>query len=337
MKESVRFSVIGFGYWGPNHCRIIQHHKNAELKVICDQDPHRLNMAAELYPYAERTSDIDKALDDSVDAVILATPVSTHAKLVKKALEKGKHVLCEKPLARSVKEIMELEEVSVQAGKKLMCAHVFEFNPVIRYIKKYLEENDIGQYLYLSAFRNGLGPIRKDINVIYDLATHDISIILFLMQKMPLFVSAVGTSCFQNGIEDIAFIHLEFEDKLFASIQVSWLDPIKERKLRIVGSKKMLLFNDISIDEKLKIVKTGESYLTFDGDFGIFQSVIKDGDIFIPNIVFEEPLAVQFAHFMDLLQHDAHPFLSLENPKNVVRVLEALNDSIKNNGERIKL
>jgi predicted dehydrogenase len=157
------------------------------------------------------------------------------------------------------------------------------------------------------------------------------------LEKRPIYVSAVGASCFKNGIEDIAFINLEFEDKLFTSIQVSWLDPIKERKLRIVGSKKMLLFNDISIEKKLEIYKTGESYLAFDGDFGSFQSTIKDGDIIIPNIPYEEPLAVQFSHFLDCIKYDRQPLTGTENAKEVVHILDALNKSIKNNGERIRV
>lgn len=336
--KKVRVSVIGYGYWGPNHCRIIQHHKWAELGMICDEDEERLKIAADYYPGVRCTKDVSEVFSDpDTEAVIIATPVITHAGLIRKALESGKHILCEKPLARDLSEIADIENLLDASGKKLMCAQIFEFNPVVRYIKQYLSQNDIGQYLYLIANRNGLGPVRKDINVIYDLASHDISIILYLLGRMPLYVSAVGSSCFRNGIEDIAFIQLEFEDQLFASIQVSWLDPIKERKLRIVGSKKMLQFNDISVDKKLEIYKTGESYLNFDGDFGRFQSTIKDGDILIPNIAYEEPLALQFAHFMDCVLQDRQPSTDIASARRVVQILEALNQSVKNNGERIRL
>lgn len=338
MNKDINVSIIGFGYWGPNYCRIVHYHKNANLRMICDLDATRLNTAKELYTNTQITNDVNDIFNDtSTDIVIIATPVSTHADLVKTALKNNKHVLCEKPIASSLEEIQTIEQILKTGNKKLMCAHIYEFNPVIRYIKRYLKNNDIGQLLYMSAFRNGLGPIRKDINVIFDLATHDISIILFLMDKMPIAVSSVGTSCFKNGIEDVAFIHLEFEEKLFVSIQVSWLDPIKERKLRIVGSKKMLLFNDISIDEKLKIYKTGESYLNFDGDFGSFQSTIKDGDILIPNISFEEPLSIQFNHFIDCIVNNQEPITDVKNAARVVQILEALNNSLKNNGERVIL
>ncbi len=338
MSNNISVSIIGFGYWGPNYGRIIHYHKNADLRMICDVDKTRLNAAKELYPSVQCTDDVESVFSDaSTDVIIIATPVNTHADLVKIALKNNKHVLCEKPIAATLSEIHEIELILKNTDKKLMCAHIYEFNPIIRYIKNYLKNDDIGQLLYMSAFRNGLGPIRKDINVIYDLATHDISIILFLMEKMPIAVSAVGTSCFKNGIEDVAFIHLEFAEKLFVSIQVSWLDPIKERKLRIVGSKKMLLFNDLSVDEKLKIYKTGESYLNFNGDFGSFQSTIKDGDILIPNIFFEEPLVVQFNHFMDCIANNQQPDTDLTSAKRVVKILEALNHSLKNNGERIRL
>ena len=334
----IQISVIGYGYWGPNHCRIIQHHKDAELRIICDQDNNRLKEAKEYYPDAICTNDIDAILNDvHTEAVVISTPVNTHADIIKKVLKSGKHILCEKPLTKTVEEIKTIDDVLKKSGKILMCAHTFEFNQVVRYIKEYLKGNDVGKYLYFSAFRNGLGPVRKDINVIYDLASHDISILLYLLEKSPLYVSAVGSSCFNNGIEDIAFIYLEFEDKLFASIQVSWLDPVKERIFRIVGSKKMMLFNDISLDEKLKIYNTGDSYLSFNGDFGTFQSQVKDGDIFIPNITYDEPLTTQFSHFMESIKNNLQPSADISNARNVVAVLEALNYSIKNNGERIKL
>lgn len=336
--SKIQVSVIGYGYWGPNHCRIVKHHKDAELRMICDQDKERLKEAREYYTDAICTTDIDSVLKDKeTDVVIISTPVITHADIIKKALESGKHILCEKPLTKTVAEIDAIDNILKGTGKILMCAHTFEFNQVVRYIKQYLKGNDVGKYLYFSASRNGLGPVRKDINVIYDLASHDISIILFLLEKSPLYVSAVGSSCFNNGVEDIAFINLEFEGKLFASIQVSWLDPIKERIIRIVGSKKMLLFNDISLDEKLKIYNTGDSYLSFNGDFGTFQSQIKDGDIVIPNITYDEPLSIQFSHFIDCVRNNLKPTSGIDNARKVVEILEALDLSVKNNGERIKL
>lgn len=338
MSKNINISIIGFGYWGPNYCRIVHYHKHASIRMIGDIDENCLNLAKELYPTVQCTTDVQQIFEDeSTDIIIIATPVTTHADLIIKALKHNKHVLCEKPIAYSLSEIQDIELVLDKTDKKLMCAHIYEYNAIVKYIKSYLKNNDIGKLLYVSAFRNGLGPIRKDINVIYDLATHDISIVLYLMDKMPIAVSAVGTCCFNNSIEDVAFINLEFEDKLFVSIQVSWLDPIKERKLKIVGSKKMLLFNDISIDEKLKIYKTGESYLNFNGDFGSFQSTIKDGDILIPNIAFEEPLAVQFNHLIDCILNNKQPSTGITNAKKVVQILESLNFSLKNKGERVVL
>lgn len=336
--SKIRVSVIGYGYWGPNHCRVVQHHKGAELRMICDQDPERLRVAREYYPEAACTNDVTRVFEDAeTDAVIIATPASTHAGLIKMALRHGKHILCEKPLTRTTAEIDDLEADWQASGKILMCAHIFVYNPVVRYIKNYLDTHDIGKFLYLIASRNGLGPVRKDINVLYDLATHDISILLFLLDKFPRAVSAFGASHFNNPMEDNAIAILEFDDHLLANIQVSWLDPIKERNVKIVGSKKMLLFNDISPDEKLKIVSTGESYLNFDGDFGLFQSTIKDGDILIPNILYTEPLAGQFAHFTDCIRNGQQPATGLHNARQVVRILEALNQSIKQHGARIEL
>lgn len=336
--NKLKFGVIGFGYWGPNHCRVINNDASSKLVAICEKDETKLNQAGKLYPNIALHANSQPIFkDNDIDAVVIATPAITHVDLIIEALENDKHVLCEKPLAISTEEISKIERIATAHNKILMCAQIFEFNSIVRYLKTYLSNNDIGKYLYITANRSGLGPIRSDVNVIYDLATHDISIIIYLLDKMPLYVSAMGSSCFGNDKEDIAFINLEFDDAFFVSIQVSWLDPIKKREIKVVGSKKMLLFNDVSVDEKLKIIETGKSYLSFSGDFGSFQSKITDGDIIIPNITYNEPLKTQFSHFLECIEKNEVPQTDLQNAKRVITVLEALNKSIKNNGKRIEI
>ena len=336
--NKIRVGLIGYGYWGPNHARIIDRNDQCELVAICDFDNDRLKEAERSYHGISITnSHIDLLNDDSIEAVVIATPVMTHRSLVADALKVGKHVLCEKPLAYLPEEIIDLGTIAREQGKTLMCAQIFEYNSVVRYMEKYLKNEDIGDLLYIHSVRNGLGPVRKDINVVYDLATHDVSIILRLLGKLPNYVSAVGSSFIEENKHDIAFINLEFENKVIASINVSWLDPIKQRKLRVIGSKKMLVFDDISVGEKLKVINSGKSYLTKDGDFGSFQVSIKDGDIIIPNVHYEEPLQNQWDHFVDCVNNRKTPETDVENAHKVVKVLHAINSSLAVNGARIQL
>lgn len=336
--EKLGVALIGYGYWGPNYARVVSAHKGMELVAVADSDPERLAVARDHLGETAFYGDAREAfLDNSVDAVIIATPVESHAGLVRAALEAGKHVLCEKPLALGAGTVMELARVAEAHSRTLMSARIFEYNAVVRYMREYLQHNDIGRLLYLQSERCGLGPIRRDVNVVYDLATHDISIILYLLGELPQYVTATGSCYFNPEVADVAFVNLEFDNEVKASIQVSWLDPIKQRKLRLIGTRKMLVFDDVSVHEKLKIINSGQSYLDSGGDFGRFQLSVKDGDILIPHIDYKEPLREEVDHFLHCIRTGETPLTDAGSAYRVARVLDAVNSSLQHGGRRTKV
>ncbi len=280
--NKIKFAIIGCGYWGPNFMRIIMHSESAELKIVCDTDLSKLSSLSLKNPTVYFTPNIDEILhDNEIQAVVVCTPVNTHFQLTEKLLKAGKHVLCEKPLSDKVSHCEILHQLATKNNLTLMVGHVFEYNNVVLYMKKLIDQNELGELRYIQFVRMGLGPIRNDVSVLYDLASHDISLAISFLRQMPLTVIANGADFLQKGIEDVAFIQLEFPNKVLVSISVSWLDPMKQRLLKIVGENKMLLFDDVSVSEKLKIVEAGKNYQTNSGDFGSFQLSIKDGEIVI--------------------------------------------------------
>ena len=339
MQSKVNFGLIGCGYWGPNFIRIIQNSRSAKLSRVCDTDAGRLSQFAERNErvlFSENIEDIIN--DDKIEAVIVCTPVQSHFEITKKLLLAGKHVLCEKPLANTSAHCEELDRIANRAGKKLMVGHVFEYNAVVLHMKKLIAAHDIGDVLYMQFARMGLGPIRKDVNVVFDLASHDVSIAASLMGAQPISVIANGACFVQPGIEDVAFIQLEFANQVFANINVSWIDPIKQRIVKVVGSKKMLLFDDVSTTEKLKIIEAGKDYQVSSGDFGSFQLSTKDGEVIIPNLLHPEPLIEEFNHFVNCIKNkDMVPVTNAKHATSVVTTLEAIQSSIHNKGAKIAI
>jgi len=290
-----------------------------------------------LFPGVEFTTSFDDIVQNpAITAVIISTPVKTHFELAKQCLVAGKHVLCEKPMTQTSQEARELIELSRKKKLVLMPGHVFEFNSIVRYMKRLLDAKRIGEVIYISMFRTGLGPIRNDVNVVYDLASHDISILNLLLGSPPVTVSAIGKSFVKSSREDVAIISFEFPGKVIASLTVSWMDPIKQRLIKVVGTKKMLLFDDVSA-EKLKVINTGKNYQSLKGDFGSFQLSTKDGDILIPNIKYPEPLKLEYEHFINCIRKGKSPMPDAESGSSVVKVLEAVCQSIKQNGKKISL
>lgn len=337
-QNKINVALIGCGYWGPNFIRVIQSSEKVFLTRICDRDEAKLQAVSAKHPNVICTSDIEDIInDDAVDAVIVCTPANTHFDITRKLLLSGKHVLCEKPLANTAADCDELQKISIATGKQLLAGHVFEYNEVVKHMKKLIAGNEIGDVLYMQFTRMGLGPAREDVNVIFDLAAHDVSIAISLMGKLPVAVTANG-SCFVNpALEDVAFIQLEFPGKVFANINVSWIDPMKQRLVKVVGSKKMLLFDDVSITEKLKIIKMGKGYQVNSGDFGSFQLSVKDGEIIIPNLQHPEPLITEFDHFIGCIKGQEKPQTDAVYAGRVVKVLESAQESIHNNGKKIML
>lgn len=330
--------VIGCGYWGPNLIRNLNALGDCEVRWLCDLDAKRLQHLSRLYSIPGTTHDMQQLLDDkNVHAIIIATPVSTHFKLAKASLMAGKHVFVEKPLARSTAECAELIQLASERGLTLMVGHTFLYSAPVRKIKEIIDRGDIGQLRYISARRLNLGLFQKDINVAWDLAPHDISIILYLLGEMPFSVNCRGHANVRPGIEDITNMCLNFDGARFASIQSSWLDPLKVREMTIVGDRRMILYNDVAPLEKIKIfdarVETPPHYDTF----AEFQYAYHYGDMYVPYLRQEEPLKVECQHFMDCIKTGATPISSGEDGFKMVQVLESASASLKQRGAEVSL
>jgi predicted dehydrogenase len=294
--------LIGFGYWGKNLARVINQNKNCRLYGIAETDPEKLKAALEVYPGILSCASYKDVLQlKNIDAVVIATPVKTQLQLVKTFLSAGKHVLCEKVLSTNPESIKKVIQLANENKVMLMVGYTFLFNSVVRDIKKRIESGDLGAIYYSTFKRTGLGPIRDDVDVIEDLAVHDISIALFWF-GMPDWVKCVKRDVLKKGKADVAFLQLGYENGLIINIQVSWINPMKQRLVEVVGEKKMVVFDDVSTSEKLKIINAGKDYYSVAGDFGSFQFSLKDGDIIIPNLNYKEPLSEELAYFVNKIR-----------------------------------
>lgn len=323
--------LIGFGYWGPNIARSIMKINGVHLDAICDLDKDNLWQAGLLYPQAYVTDNIEQLLTNpSLDALIIATPASTHFKIATKALNQGKHILIEKPLTINSAEALELEEINLSTKRIIMVGHTFEYNPAVIKIKQLIKENDIGQVFYGYSSRLNLGQIRGDINALWNLAPHDISIFNYLFESNPVEVLATGAICLQKEVEDVVFVTLRYPSGVMAQIHVSWLDPAKIRRMTIVGSKKMLMFDDTDNEMPIKIYdKRANIGEIAKGLITEYNIKLHSGDIYIPQIEHKEPLMEELKHFFECVRENKKPLTDLTNGLNVVKVLEACQKSLK--------
>jgi predicted dehydrogenase len=338
MKTQINVGIIGCGYWGPNLLRNFRSLSDCGAKVICDLDVRRLTHLNSLYPGLETTTSFDDVIArDDIDAVVIATSVHTHHDMAKKALLAGKHVLIEKPMARSVAECEELIQLADANGLTLMIGHTFLYSAPIRRVREIIQHGDIGDVRYISARRLNLGLFQKDINVTWDLAPHDISLILFTLGDLPHAVNCRGNSHVTRGVEDVTNMCLTFRNRVFASIQNSWLDPRKVREMTIVGSRRMIVYDDVQPLEKIRIydmrVETPPHYDTF----AEFQYSYHYGDSYIPFVQQEEPLKVEAQHFLDCIRTGDTPLSDGQHGLEVVRVLEASSESLRQNGSPVEL
>jgi predicted dehydrogenase len=338
VKKLVNVGVVGCGYWGPNLVRNLRQAADCSLKLLCDVSEQRLRHMQRLYPDLLTTTEFDHILNDSeIEAVVIATPVRFHYEMAKAALLAGKHVFVEKPIARTAAESEELVGLAEKLGLVLMVGHTFLFSPAVKRMKEIIAAGDIGQVQYISARRLNLGLFQKDINVAWDLAPHDISIILHLLEERPYSVSCQGNSHVTRGIEDVTMMYLNFAGNRCAFIQNSWLDPKKVRQMTVVGSRRMIVYDDTEPLEKIKIydarVETPPHYDTF----AEFTYSYHYGDAYVPYIKQDEPLKLECQHFVDCVRSGATPitdgYLGLE----VVRILEAAGLSLKSHGAAIEL
>ena len=326
---SINIAVVGLGHWGPNLARNFHRLPQAVLHTLCDADTDRLQWAGTLYPAARLTSDYESILTDpAVDAVVLATPVHTHFKLASAALQAGKHTFVEKPLARTSDEARRLVELADAQKRILMVGHVFLYNAAVRQVKQYIDSGELGDIYYIYAQRLNLGIVRQDVNALWNFAPHDISIINYWLDGTPIKVDAHGYAYLQPGIEDAVFMNLEYQGGQAASVHVSWLDPNKVRRMTVVGSKKMVVYDDVSPDAKIKLYDKGVDRKPGNGlgsyaTFGEFQLLVRAGDILIPKIQFTEPLRVECQAFVDAIRTGEPPLADGRNGLAVVEVLEA--------------
>lgn len=298
-QNRINVGLIGYGYWGKNLARVLEVSQDFNLLYICDSSQKERLVAGEKHENTTIVEDVNNIFDDSViEAIVIATPVHTHFSLVKGALQKGKHVLCEKILARTTAEVETLLNLATQKKRVLDVDYTFLHNSVVHALKKYISNDEIGALRYLTFKRTNLGPIRRDVDVIEDLASHDLSILYFLLGK-PDWVFATGTDYNNQGLLDLAFIQLGYNSGITALIHTSWINPLKQRIVEVIGTKGMLVFDDVNPLEKLKLIKSKKEYIKQNDDFGSFKMLSIAGDIIIPDILYLEPLKEKISFFKE--------------------------------------
>lgn len=338
MSSVIRVGVVGCGYWGPNLIRNFRSLPDCELKCVCDLNEGRLRHMKTLYPEVEITPRYERLTNGvGVDAVVVATSVASHGSMARAALLAGKHTFIEKPMASSSRECLELVELARQRGLILMVGHTFLYSPPIRKIKEIADSGDLGEIRYISARRLNLGLYQPDINVTWDLAPHDISIILHIVDEMPVRVSCQGQAHVTPGIEDVTVLCLHFKHDRLAIVHTSWLDPRKVREMTIVGSRRMIVYDDVAPLEKVKIYDARVERPPHYDTFGEFHYAYHYGDIHAPYIRQEEPLKVECQHFLDCIRQGRAPLTGGVQGLELVRILEAASLSLKRQGAAVEL
>lgn len=323
-SSKIRVGVIGCGQWGPNQIRAFLFHPKATVVRICDKDESRLSAVGAMYPSVKCTLNSREITDSpDIDVVVITTPVSGHFELAKRALLNGKDVLCEKPLTMRASQSEELRRLAERKKRILMVGHVFLFNPGILKLKELIEAKEVGKIYYVHAKRTNLGPVRSDVNSVYDLASHDISIFNFLLGGPPKVLTAVGRSFIRKKVEDVAFVSLLYPKNIMAHIHVSWLDPKKIREITVVGDKKMLTWDDLSLTGPVEVyTKHLEKDYLYYKDFGEFHLKVKEGETVIPAVKSIEPLREQANHFVQCILNRKKPLTDARFALDVVRTLE---------------
>jgi predicted dehydrogenase len=340
---TVQVAIVGLGYWGPNLARSLASLKGVQLHTLCDARAELITHFERQYSGVHTTSDYYELLNDrEIDAVVIATPVHTHFELAQAALRAGKHIMVEKPLAQTAAQCRELIRLAEQGRLTLMVGHVFIYNSAVRKVKEYIDSGLLGQIYYIYSQRLNLGIIRQDVNALWNFGPHDLSILNYWLGTAPLSVLARGYSYIQPGIEDVVFMNLEYPDGIGANVHISWLDPHKTRRMTIVGSEKMVMYDDVSADSRIVIYDKGVTkkrtiaasssanhislgqYETF----GEFQLLLRAGDVLIPKLDFVEPLKLECQHFIDCIRTGQTPMTDGYDGLRVVQALEAAQFSL---------
>lgn len=338
MKE-IPVGVIGCGYWGPNLIRNFNENEHTNVRYACDLDPIRLNKIKLRYPSVIPTQNYRALLrDKNLQLVVVATPVHTHYPLGKEVLDSGKHLLMEKPLTASVKEAEKLVNLAAQKNLLLFVDHTFLYTGAVRKMKDFISSGSLGDLYYFDSVRVNLGLFQSDVNVIWDLASHDLSIMDYVVPDRPQSVMAIGGRHTDHGIEDIAYVTVTFDGELMAHFHVNWLSPVKIRRIIVGGTKKMIVFDDLDPAEKVKIYDKGVTWAKKDTE-SLYRAIIqyRIGDMYAPKIDQTEALKVMVEHLVECLTHNKKPITDGEAGLRVVRILEAADKSMRKGGTRVRL
>src|SRR5579883_963144 len=343
-NSEICIAQLGCGYWGPNLLRNFSAQPGCFVKWVAEEDPKRRAYVEANYPRTTTSPSWQHVVNDpDVDAVVIATPATTHYSLAKACLAAGKHVFVEKPLAMCLLEADELAQLAASHERIVMQGDTFLYNDAVRYLKKLLDEGQLGDIYYIYCQRMNLGQIRTDVNAWWNLAPHDIAILLYLMDwELPVSISARGVDYVQPGIEDVVFATLTWANRITAHIQVSWLDPSKTRKVTVVGNRKMVVYDDV-VDDKIAVIDKGIDRIPKAGEkmhydhFTKYQLLHRAVDILLPRINFQEPLKVEVSHFLDCVRTGKQPLTGLRHGRSAVSILEAGQTSIRSNGQVVNV
>jgi len=333
----INFGVIGYGYWGPNIVRNLTNISNVKVKVICDLNSEFLDKAQQAYPYVKCTKDYNEIIKSKeIGAVAIITPVSTHFELAKKALLNDKHIFIEKPFTTTVKDAEELVKLADKKNLKIMVDHTFVFHGAVRKIKDLIENNDLGDLNYYDSTRVSLGLFQHDVNVIWDLAAHDFSIIDYIVKNKPVALTAQGVDHVGGGQENIAYITVYYENNLIVHINVNWLSPVKIRTTLIGGDKKMLIWDDLQADEKIKVYDKG---VDINNKEGIYKLMVnyRSGDMWSPRVDHVEALKRELTYFVKCIEENETPINDGNSGLRVVKLLALADKSLKNGGKLVKI
>jgi predicted dehydrogenase len=336
LADPVGVAVVGLGYWGPNLLRVLADNPDVEVRWICDLDRERLAKYRRRYPAARVTTHVDRMLaDPGVEAAIIATPVHTHYALAAQALQAGKHAFVEKPLAPSSKLADDLAELASDRGRILMCGHTFVYSPPVRAVKRMLEAGTLGEIYFISSSRVNLGLHQRDVSVIWDLGPHDFSILLYWLSELPTNVRAVGRDSIVRGIADVAFVTMNFASGIVANVELSWLAPSKLRRTVLVGSERMVIYED-GASEPVRLFDRGVVYRDPE-TFGEYHLSYRSGDILSPKLDSHEPLGLELGDFVNAIRADESMEFHTALARSVVRIVEAADLSLREGGREVSL
>ncbi len=334
---NINLGVIGYGYWGPNIVRNFFNTKDCTVKAVADGRPERLAVLAKIFPSINGVATAEDIIQDKeIDAVVVATPVFTHYALAKKALENGKHVLIEKPMTSTVAQAEELIELAAKKGLTLMADHTFLYTGAVQKMKELIESDIVGTPRYFDSSRINLGLFQPDVNVLWDLAPHDISILTYLITEAPVSINATGISHTRNNIENIAYMTVNYNSDFIAHFNCSWTSPVKVRQTLIGGDKKMIVYNDLEPSEKVRVYDTSYNHTTDEEKTKIMVDY-RTGDVYIPKISLSEALSGVANDFIQSISLKRKPLACAELGMQVVKILEASQESIKNKGREVKI